>query len=278
MPSEQVDSNQPSPEDAMKRTDIDKIEQDLRSRLESEEYRDLSTQERIEKFIRIITDADSDSSAFTDEKDMNDLCRELRSYTGRDLGRFFAERITAMFGREGKYSDEAQFREKIAARNNERRGFLMFPDNSVFSYGFDDEGRRAHIHLTNPYSRNPSEELTGTAGAAVLRQFLKGLDRFAKDVVGPRTDIETITATSMLLDRPEFSAFLERLGFRNQGEIDEELRRKYFSDDKGPVIRMSADREPFLAHMKDADARTMHREFIKILRKIKEKGRKTEIG
>lgn len=129
--------------------------------------------------------------------------------------------------------------------------------------------KMAHIHLTNPYIEKGHDVTSGASGVAALRMFLKGLKQFADEVVTQNPDMETITATSVILSRPEFVSFLEKLGFGNTGEMDAEFRKRHFKDEKRPVMGTVATRESFLAAMKDMDFKKLQAEALKVLRAAK---------
>lgn len=213
--------------------------------------------------------ADRDSAFFTEDRDVADLILELHGYGGADFPAYAARRIQARLEKEGKYSDKKAFQEKIFVRKQALRGWRTFPGNFAFSYGIEPEERLAHIHLSNPYIEKGQDETAGAPGAAALFMFLKGLKQFADEVVGQDPAIEKITASSVILGRPEFAGILKMLGFGNLGEIPGELKRRHFMGETRPVIGMEAPRAAFLEALRRTDSRTLRAEAIKLLRAAK---------
>ena len=71
----------------------------------------------------------------------------------------------------------------------------------------------------------------------------EGLEELAKTVKENQA-VKRVEAISWIVaDHPKI---LEKLGFTVVGEIDEEMRRKYYADDNRPIGRATVSREDFL--------------------------------
>jgi hypothetical protein len=103
--------------------------------------------------------------------------------------------------------------------------------NEVLSYG--KEGNNIHIHLA------PSMELR----AGLRGQVMKGLEELA-DIIEKNKEIKNITATSWIV--AEHPKLMEKLGFRVNEEVSEELRRERFPGEERKMAEASMTREEFL--------------------------------
>ncbi len=106
----------------------------------------------------------------------------------------------------------------------------MTPLNEIMYYGGRDD--YIHIHLANArYVEN-------------LRALvLDGLQKLAKIIEG-NGKVKTIEATSWIVAKNP--KLMEKMGFKIEGEIDDEFRRKYFSGDKRKISKAAISREEFL--------------------------------
>ena len=112
----------------------------------------------------------------------------------------------------------------------EARGFKKI--NEILSYGVSEDF--VHIHLA------PARQF-GISGLKKMTQ--EGLEELAKTVKENQA-VKRVEAISWIVaDHPKI---LEKLGFTVVGEIDEEMRRKYYADDNRPIGRATVSREDFL--------------------------------
>ncbi|MEK7664968.1 MAG: hypothetical protein AAB361_02400 [Patescibacteria group bacterium] len=108
----------------------------------------------------------------------------------------------------------------------------MKPLNEIMYYGGHDN--YVHIHLA--HARD--------IGIGKLRSLvLDGLQKLA-EVVKNNEKIEDIEATSWIVAKNP--KLIEKLGFEVQGEINEEFRRQYFSEDERDIAMATIKREEFL--------------------------------
>jgi hypothetical protein len=106
----------------------------------------------------------------------------------------------------------------------------MKPLNEIMYYGGRDD--YIHIHLANARDLKNLRALV-----------LDGLQKLA-EVIKNNEKVKTIEATSWIVAKNP--GLMEKMGFEVEGEIDEEFRRRHFSDDKRKISKATIGREEFL--------------------------------
>ncbi|PWB38465.1 MAG: hypothetical protein C3F02_03875 [Parcubacteria group bacterium] len=129
-----------------------------------------------------------------------------------------------------KYDRPADF-ERVS-----RRVFVEFGEmtsiNEFLAYNI--AGDSLHIHV-------PPNETTATKDK--LRLLREGLHAVAK-VIDQNMDIKNIVGTSWIV--ASHPRLVERLGFKVEGQVDEETRKRNFGDDPRGISLATMRREDFL--------------------------------
>lgn len=116
------------------------------------------------------------------------------------------------------------------------------PLNDILSYSehFQDNEKVIHIHLA------PSRELKKEKGELIFFQLIQdGLIRLANLVEKDKEVRKIIAASWIIGKRPNF---IERFGFKIDGEISKDFRKKYFpyEEDDDKIIMAHINRGEFL--------------------------------
>jgi len=119
----------------------------------------------------------------------------------------------------------------------ERGGGRVKKINEILLYSEAPEGI-IHIHLA------PAKELAKEQGiGGVKKLVIEGLEKLA-EIVEKNEGIKEIRATSWIVAK--IPQLIEKLGFTVMGEIDEEIRKKYFANDERKISTAIITREEFL--------------------------------
>lgn len=181
--------------------------------------------------ISLVLD-DLAKNGFLEEEKIERIKKELKECSSAENKEEFIERaLSATWPVADLGKSNPQLFEKIRRSAFVREGGFI-PVNEILSYGVY-EGIM-HIHLAPAEQMGTSEKLFN------LKDGLKGL----AEVVKKDESVKIITATSWIVT--EHPKLLERFGFIVEGEIDEETKKKYFSDETRVVSRAYMTREDFL--------------------------------
>lgn len=122
---------------------------------------------------------------------------------------------------------------------NESHNFI--PVNEVFSYRID--GGDLHVHMA------PSEDISAVSKVRFIKDGLEKLS----EIIKSNKKIDKLSATSWIVaSNPQL---LEKLGFKNEGPIDEETRKRDFSGETDPISRATISRSEFLSRYLKAEGK-----------------------
>jgi hypothetical protein len=131
-------------------------------------------------------------------------------------------------GMSNNNGEFASFKRRVF---NESHNFI--PLNEVFSYSLDEKD--LHLHMS------PSDDISAVSK---VRYIKDGLEKLS-EIIKSNKKIEKISATSWIVAKNP--KLLERLGFKNEGPIDEKTRKRDFSGETNPISRATISREEFLS-------------------------------
>lgn len=114
---------------------------------------------------------------------------------------------------------------------NESHNFK--PLNEVFSYRID--GDDLHLHMA------PATDLSTISKIKFIKDAIEKLP----EIVKSNKKVKNISATSWIVaSNPKI---LERIGFKNEGPISDETRKRDFEGETEPISRATISREEFLS-------------------------------
>lgn len=114
---------------------------------------------------------------------------------------------------------------------NESHNFI--PLNEVFSYRIDEGD--LHVHMA------PATDLSAIKKVRLIKDAIEKLPAIVKS----NKKVKKISATSPIV--ASNPGLLEKIGFKNEGPISEEARKRDFGDTTEPISRATISREEFLS-------------------------------
>jgi len=182
-----------------------------------------------EERVRVITDRlgkilDSDDFDGEEVKKSLQACSKIEDKKEFVDGVMLALQPVLTFRKNNPQAFEKLAREVAMSQEG------MKPLNEIMYYGGRDD--YIHIHLANARDLKNLRALV-----------LDGLQKLA-EVIKNNEKVKTIEATSWIVAKNP--GLMEKMGFEVEGEIDEEFRRRHFSDDKRKISKATIGREEFL--------------------------------